>query len=316
MKDPHHQQQSYSQIYHKRQSSPGSTHPPQSHPHPAVQIHRDDREILSSATVPVSREQHKTIESSKQAQGTTSTTPANLYVCPCCQLSTLKSREELLSHMRTCVTYSDTPLEASKPASGGKPHHGVNDSKFEGQGHAQAACPFCGKPSTKSALSAHLLSCQKRKASKERRMLPQNNNNNIKNGNHSNKGMTTPQKKEKLPNFSPRKRTPLSAVSSNQRHPSHRDADESSVVSGVSNRSRGSATSSASRLSAVSSASTVVKNSTYTSPMIQRMKNAINENRQQQNQRGYSPYQRRKLGSPSPAKTLDKTGQRTVVPFR
>ena len=36
---------------------------------------------------------------------------------------------------------------------------------FNGLAEARSVCPFCGKPASKSALSSHLLVCQKRKES-------------------------------------------------------------------------------------------------------------------------------------------------------
>ena len=43
---------------------------------------------------------------------------------------------------------------------------------FSGAAEGRSVCPFCGKPSSKSSLSAHLLGCKKRKESMERRHAP------------------------------------------------------------------------------------------------------------------------------------------------
>lgn len=249
------------------------------------------------------------------------------FVCPCCQLSSLQSREQLLSHMRSCVTYSDTEADVTprrdkslastidvvpQGRSGGS-GTGTGTDTFGGHGHAKAVCPFCGKPSTKSALSSHLLSCQKRKASQERRMQPT-------------KPLVSQSHKEQNPLSTPsskgglnRKKTPLGSINSNQQRRSPSGGSINNVDDAASVRSGSSARSQSSRISTLSQASTVAKTKEYTSPMTQRMHAAIQASRQQQYQpqqssvRGTSPYLRRGTPSPSHLKGVENKGKRRPV---
>lgn len=55
-------------------------------------------------------------------------------------------------------------------------HH--DDGSVKKENHKVGSCPFCGKiPSSSSSLSSHLLNCQKKKESQERRESPLNKNN-------------------------------------------------------------------------------------------------------------------------------------------
>ena len=309
--------------------------------------HDDERPTVGS--------NRREVQHSRPNSGTNSKTVSQ-FVCPCCQEHNLQSREELLQHMRHCVTLSDAPPPSSSSSSsslldstptptsatGGEATRGAarghGSDTFAGHGHAKAVCPFCGKPSTKSALSAHLLNCQKRKASQERRT-------------HPTKPLMSQSHKEKTPTFSsptkttPRKKTPLgnssrSNVGSNSNRPLD-DTDAQSAVSQSSQRSQSSLMSS----SVLSQASTVKHNPalTYTSPMTQRTHSAIQASRQQQqqqqqrshittttktagfsaktttfstSQRGVSPYSKRGVGSAHRTTTPQKTGahqQRPII---
>ena len=247
------------------------------------------------------------------------------FICPCCQMSDLDSREELLSHMRTCMTFTDSSnkirtddgnkkfennikLDADHKAHGNQGERNASKDSFGGHGHAKAVCPFCGKPSTKSALSAHLLGCQKRKASQERRTNPS-------------KVLLSQSQKETLPAYtspakSGRKRTPLTNRTNYQKSPltPRKIDDSSSTISASTHHSQSS------RLSSLSQASTVAnqRNNKYTSPVTRRMHDAIQASRQQtyknssRTPRGTSPYKQ------SNTSTLSRrVNQRPILaPFR
>ena len=52
-----------------------------------------------------------------------------------------------------------------------------DDGSVKKENHKPGSCPFCGKtPSSHNGLSSHLLSCQKKKESQERRESPSSKN--------------------------------------------------------------------------------------------------------------------------------------------
>jgi hypothetical protein len=126
----------------------------------------------------------------------------SLFTCPCCKLSlkvppthfsiisladssAFQTRDDLVLHLRSCPqlgaeditsTRSDSFLMRSNTpvAKKSSPIYHRDDGSVHKETHSRTtppgACPFCGKaPLSKSGLSAHLLSCQKKKESKERR---------------------------------------------------------------------------------------------------------------------------------------------------
>lgn len=240
------------------------------------------------------------------------------FVCPCCQLGDLQSREQLLSHMRSCVTLADTEHSPHKQAGQHHQHqlktppsvvvvpqpHGSDASissnasttytaapaphdSFGGLAQAKAACPFCGKPSSKSSLSAHLLGCQKRKASQERRLQPSKPL--LSQSQHTPKDPIPvfAGSPSKSPPVTSRPRTPLSAPHSNhqsRQSPSSSSSTRSHHQSGGGDESSTGGRSQSSRLSSLSQASTVAKGARghySSSPMTQRMHAAIQAGRQQ-----------------------------------
>lgn len=146
----------------------------------------DQISLLSSTLPPSSLKHHSHVEDVKRPQ-------RSLFACPSCNLSLkvfffksatitfLQTRDDLVTHLRSCSkvveditsTRSDSFLvRSTSPAkrNTGRLYHKDDGSVNRGEPKSPSGCPFCGKaPLSKSSLSSHLLSCQKKKELKEKR---------------------------------------------------------------------------------------------------------------------------------------------------
>jgi len=89
-----------------------------------------------------------------------STTKTLVFPCPNCESCTLGSRNQLLSHLRSCLLNENAPLLKNES------FNKSNTSKSY-----QSACPFCARPCEKNALSSHLLRCRQHKEVLRKRNL-------------------------------------------------------------------------------------------------------------------------------------------------
>jgi hypothetical protein len=87
---------------------------------------------------------------------------SSALLCVNCNYEGCRSRDDLLSHMRTCLLHDHPQAPTSTATTSAR-------TPSKGSAAPPSACPWCAKPTQQ--LSKHLLGCKQHKLMQEKRKL-------------------------------------------------------------------------------------------------------------------------------------------------